>query len=368
MQNTLVSRDIRVNDIRNLYMERLLLNLTFFTILSVLILPGCVRGLSEPDIIDPELKKVFVINQGTPGQNNPSLTVYNPVSNEIIQSAYQLANGRNFSGRPVDMFLSAGDAYILLQNQNGLEVIQTSNYKSRGNLSLQSFSPPDRVALNHVRTRAYISHSTDSIISVINLADLSLMNTIKVPGEPAGLSLVRNLLVITLYNRSEGNSILLYNVNTNEFKNEIEVGMGPFEVMTDFQDRIWVLCEGSFDRGIPGSLYRVDTDLFVASRWIQFPAVAARMTWDGSLYIYVIAGRNIQRVFTPNPNQVTSWLQAAEGTVLRGIQADGASGEVFTVVNISGQQNGELRHYNRSGELITSTPVGINPHRIIFEY
>jgi|GEM_PF-6261979 len=349
-------------------MERLLLKLTFFTILSVLTLSGCVRGLSEPDITDPALKKVFIINQGSPGQNNPSLTVYNPVSNEIIQRAYQLANGRSFSGRPVDMFLSAGNAYILLQNQNGLEVIQTSDYKNSGYLSLQSFSPPDRIVLNHVRTRAYISHSADSVISVINLADLSLMNTIKVPGEPAGLSIVRNLLVITLYNRSEGTSILLYNVNTNEFENEIDVGMGPYEVMTDFQDRIWILCEGSFDRGIPGSLYRVDTDLFVASRWVQFPAVTLRMTWDGSLYIYVIAGGNIQRVFTANPNQTTHWLQAEAGTLFRGIQADGVSGEVYTVVTISGQQNGQLRHYNRSGELVTATPVGINPHRIVFEY
>lgn len=349
-------------------MERLLLKLTIFTILSVLILPGCVRGLSEPDITDPSLKKVLIINRGTPGLDNPSLTVYNPVSNEIIQNAYQLANGRNFSGRPVDMFLSAGNAYILLQNQNGLEVIQTSDYKSSGYLSLQSFSPPDRLTLNHVQTRAYISHSADSIISVINLADLSVINTINVPGEPAGLSMVRNLLVITLYNRSEGNSILLYNVNTNEFENEINVGLGPFEITTDFQDRIWVLCEGSFDRGIPGSLYRVDTDLFVASRWVQFPAVTSRMTWDGSLYIYVIAGANIQRVFTANPNQARSWLQAAEGTVFRGIQADGVSGEVFAAVTISGQQNGELRQYNRSGELTTSTPAGINPHRIVFEY
>jgi YVTN family beta-propeller protein len=336
-----------------------------------LVLSSCVKNpAASNNYFTPQAIAVYVLNQGNYGQGNASLTAYFPDSNQTENDLFKLANGRSLGDVGNDIQLYNGDAYMVINNSDKIEVMDASTALSVGTVFFPSGTSPYRIAFYSPSNIAFVSDLYTNSVSVVNLATNAVMaaDTISVGPEPYGIACAYGQVCVANSGYGTGNTVSIIDAASRKVVKTVTVGKGPTEVEPDGNGNFWVVCAG--EPGDNGSIYVIsvtsDSVIDSVSIGMQVPSFTGHtLAIDGQNGVaYLIADSSVVKLNVANRTIVDKNLINGN---FYSVAADGATGDVYVTDAKDGKSDGEVYIYSSSGQFTNrSFTAGIYPDGIVF--
>ena len=139
-----------------------IISIIFFSLL----LFSCKKDPVSPTIKPPlaNAKGVYILNEGLFGSGSSSLSFYDVKKDSVYNDVFFAVNGRNLGDVGNDIKIRGTRAYIVVNNSNKIEIINTSNHQSIGTINIGAGTSPREIVFVN-----------DSIALVTNLYDTSVV-------------------------------------------------------------------------------------------------------------------------------------------------------------------------------------------------
>lgn len=180
---------------------------------------------------------VYVANQGTFGQNNGSITVYNPETRTTVQDAIP-----NLSTLVQSLSFSDKMGYIVANTGNRLDIFDPSSHTRTA--QIRNLNSPRYFVKSG--NKGYISSLYADSVYVLNLSNNSINKRIKVGATPEGMALVGNQLFVANSGFGSGTTLSVINTVSDVLSTTVNLGCdNPRMVFADAEDEVWTLCLGN---------------------------------------------------------------------------------------------------------------------------
>ena len=198
---------------------------------------------------------VFVICEGSLGNGNSALTMYDVDSNSATEDIYSKVNGHSLGDVFQSMTLSTADFYFLcINNSDRIVVIGKGGLGDVGTISV----PKPRYMLQVSDSKAYVSTLFSKKVYIINPRTLQINGTIDMPHKnPEGMALVGKSAYICTWDTA---TTAIYPIDTsaNTVGTPVLVaGAAPHDILKDAEGMLWVL-SGNKTQGAEAKLTRID--------------------------------------------------------------------------------------------------------------
>jgi YVTN family beta-propeller protein len=192
---------------------------------------------------------VFVLNQGTYGMNNTTLTYYDFASGTQTTDFFKNVNGFGLGDTGSDFIIYGGKMYIVMNvsgyvavtNSITAKFIDTISFKNAG----VNRGPENVVA---AEGKVFVS-STDGTVAVIDTSSLAVTKYIKVGSNPAQMVVASDILYVSNtggFSATFDSTLSIIPLNTLTETGRIVVGINPGSITTDNAGNIYVVCTGDY--------------------------------------------------------------------------------------------------------------------------
>ncbi len=248
------------------------------SILSQLLL-SCVFALSSCDKIpaqhelgidpaDSLSSGYFICNEGNFQWGNASLSFYNTQSHKLYDDVFKSINKRGIGDVLQSVSLFNNIAFLIVNNSGKIEMIDPKTFVSIG--TVNGFKSP-RFLLGINTNKAYVSDLYDNRVSVIDISQRKITNTIPCKGWTEEMVLFGNKVFIS--NKTSG-YLFVANTQTDQLIDSLYIGYGSQCLQLDAQNFLWVLTTGNTS-SIPPQLHKIDPSNLSISSSYNFALNAA---------------------------------------------------------------------------------------------
>lgn len=322
----------------------------------------------EIDLIGTDL--VLIANEGNFGSSNASLSVYDPVTDQVENNVL-VNNGLGILGDVFQSITQTEDAfYLILNNSSKIVKLDKETLDPIEELSLPSRSPRHLVKGNNgqlfVSNFAFQPNGEPVYLDVIDEASFTLINSINL----ASWSEEMLVMDARIYVCDMGsNTIRVIDDETHEEVATLEVGIEPISIVKDINHHMWVLCTGGFEEEL-ASLWRID------------PITNEMMTWTfGNLtdYPFDLKINGVgDKLFFLNDGVFnmdvldlelpdSPIISPVEGENFYALDIDPNDNYIYVSDAVDFQSAGKVSRYNASGTIVSEFAVGINPGAFEFQ-
>jgi YVTN family beta-propeller protein len=210
-----------------------------FLLINLSLLASCEK--SEQNIRNYS-KGIFIVNEGTFGSSNGSISWYNPDEMHVTNNIFENSNGRPV-GDVVQSFGIAGAyGFIVVNNSQKVEIVNLRDFSTKGVIGGLSY--PRFFVANE--THGFISNGNmEGTVIVVDLIGFEKIAEIPVGYGPEQMAIAGDFLYVANSGGwSYDNTVSVIDVNTKQLVKTIEVGDIPFALQKDNQDNLWVLSRG----------------------------------------------------------------------------------------------------------------------------
>lgn len=324
--------------------------------------PQCLNCDDTP-ITNTSSTNVLIINEGTFGWTNASITLYNKSNNNVNQNVFKNANNGANLGDVAQSFLQINDiGYIIVNNSNKIEVVNINDFTSMATIT--GFNSP-RYMLKINNSKAYVTDLYSNSIQIVNLNSNTISGNIAVPGWTEQLVLHNDTAYVC---DMKNNNILIINTLTDVLVDSIKVGISPNSLKLDKNNQLWVLCSGGFNEENARLIQINPTDRSL----VQTFTFSNINHSPGSLNInsnkdnlYFINNSVYQMSITSNSLPSTP-IVTNTGNIFYGLGIDPTNNDIYVADAIDYVQNGMVFRYSASGSLIHQFTAGIIPGNFWF--
>ncbi len=222
---------------------------------SVLLIACDDKPLPEEEIVlSPPVKgSVMIVNEGNFNSGNASLTYLNLADDKLYDDLFQSANARKLG----DVFQSVnvlnGNAYLVVNNSQKIEVADPATMKSKGTIT--GFVSP-RYILQIDASHAYVSEYYANRISIVDLVSNTITGFIPITGMPEEMVILNKKVYVTNVNTSY---VYVINTGNHTLTDSIPTVFSSNSIQVDANQQIWVLSNGDAINGIRPALQRINT-------------------------------------------------------------------------------------------------------------
>ena len=186
-------------------------------------------------------KRLLVCNEGNFGQNNATLSEYDPQSNAVIQSAYAASNANQSLGDVLESIGKFNEKYYLVVNNSGKIVICDKNFNRQTTVS--GFISPRYIEFVG-ENEAYVSNlqlnnTLPNYIQVLDLTTNTISKSIRLDGWSEEMEQSHGEVFIT--NQSK-NYVYVIDTRTDMLMDSIYVGATSACIVKDQNEKLWVSC------------------------------------------------------------------------------------------------------------------------------
>ncbi len=324
----------------------------------------------EPPIVTTGL---YILSEGTFGEENTTLTYYSFATNAATTDFYQNVNNQHLGKTGNDLLLHGSKMYIVLNETSKVQVVNASTAKDIKEIPFKTSGDVSRLPRYAVgyKNKVLVS-SWDGTVAVIDTSSLSVEKWIEVGANPEGLIVVGDKLYVA---NSGGitpgfdSTLSIINLATMTETQKIRVGINPGAITADDNGNVYVACGGDYGDVKP-SLVKVNTN----SNTVTFAAdtaVGKLKYHDGVLFTTggYSGSAHVRRLNTTN--FATTGNFVTDGTTITnpyGIGFDTLSGDVYITDAKNYTTAGEVFCFDKNGKKKFSFSVspGINPSSIAF--
>lgn len=316
---------------------------------------------------------VFVLNEGAFGSGNGTISHYSS-SGVVTQDLFGTVNNGKALGDVVQsMTIEDNTGYIIVNNDNKIEVVDAYTFTSQA--TIKDLALPRYMVIDDDRDLGYItewvSFTDPGRVRVINLKDNSLTTSITTESGAENLLLEDDLLYVS---NNFTNTVSVIDTKTNAVIKTIEVAWAPGQLLEDAQDRIWVVCGGSWG-GNDGALVQIDPsksdepDAESVVKTIELSmniSSKAVISNDGN-DIFYFAGKSVYKVSSAATSAPASpFITESNAVNFYGIGIDPKSGVLYMGDDKGFTGSGVVYRYNADGTAIDNFTAGIGPNGFAF--
>jgi len=315
-------------------------------------------------------KGVFIVNEGNFMYGNASLSFYDPVSRKVRNELFYDVNGLPLGDVGQSMTIRGDKGYIVMNNSGKIYVIDTSTGKYVGKIT--GLTSPRYVHFINDE-KAYVTDLYAGKITIFNPATYQVTDSIVTKGHPSTEQMVQfgDLVFVTCW--SFDNTILVIDTKSDSIVGEIKTGKQPGSIVSDNQNKIWVLCDGGW--GKPGItsrtpvLQRIDPITRNVELIIDLTpnGKSARLAINGTRDTLLFINNGIWRMAVSSKKLPDSPFVSSKGNLFYGLGIDPNTSEIYFSDAIDYSQNGIVYRYSAIGARIDSFKTGIIPGAFCFK-
>lgn len=201
---------------------------------------------------------IFVVNEGLFQNGTGTITYFNRETTVTVQDVFEKANNRPLGNIAQSMAIEGDHAFILVNNANKLEVVNTGTFVSEK--TIEGLALP-RYILPLGNGKAYISQwGSDGLtgsVEVLNLSTFQIEKSIPTGKGPENMVLNGN----TVYVANAGgygvdSTITLIDIQSNAVIGTLTAGINPNSLQRMEDGTIWALSTGDYIDH-PGQLFKI---------------------------------------------------------------------------------------------------------------
>lgn len=316
----------------------------------------------------------LIANEGNFGKGNASLAYYDAVTHEIYNNIFETVNQMKLGDTANDICIQDTLAYIVVSISDKIEIISINTFKHVDTIQLAPGSSPGHLAINE--DILYITNLYTNSVSVFDLQSAKLITTVNVGPNPEDIIIINDQVFVANSGFGFGNTVTVFSTANYEVLNELKVGYNPLAFDIDHNERLHVICTGSYnkyedpDDDIPGGIWNIDPQ----SHTVIDSMVMTKTFFPGELkisksYGYFIEGKRVIRYDTQSLSITDStFIDFPANSNPYHINVNEESQEVFVLDALDYQNNGELYIYDLDGVEKFRYIVGVIPGYIGFIY
>jgi YVTN family beta-propeller protein len=321
---------------------------------------------------------VFIVNEGSYySQINGSLDYLNYNTETVNRGVFKSANARSLGGTPNNAVLANQELYVACTDENRVEVINDSTYKSVAQVSVTS---PREVATDG--DYVYVTSYTGKVTKIDAKTHQIAKTSNAVGSHLEGIVVLNGYIYVC--NSTDAakqytdpdyylSSVLRINKSTLAVEKEITVEKNPTELLTD-GTYVYVLCAGNYS-DVKACLERISK----YNDGVTKITDATMMAYDDGNNLYYV---NAPYGVTPTYGVYNVTAQTTASFSIEGpkfpysIGADPVSGDIFIAAlspnpdyptSASYTTDGALYRYSSAGALKKKYTIGVNPGTLVFK-
>lgn len=320
---------------------------------------------------------VFVVNEGNFTKGNGTISFWDK-GNSTTLNLFGVANNKKALGDVVQsMSIHDGKAYIIVNNDNKLEIVNENTFQSVHTLKdlkmPRYFTTLDNVGY----LTEWVSFDQRGRVSIIDLESHEITGTITTDYGAENIMAYNDLLYVS---NSSSNTVSVIDPAQEEVIKTIEVGDSPGELLIDNDNKLWVVCGGGYDETWSplnnGALVQIDptksndSEASSVLKTIELGMnISAKAVIDVSNNnIYYYKTKSVYKINTTATEAPAEPLFTATDAVsLYGIGLDKEESVLYLADDKGFTGNGAALTYELDGTFITSFETGIGPNGFIFK-
>lgn len=307
-----------------------------------------------------EGQKVLILNEGSFGWGNASISAYNP-------DQYIVANGvfNSVNNLPLGDVCQSGirwDAFylIVVNNSNRIEFLDSTNLESIGHIECMG-SP--RYLLPAKNNLAYVSDLYSNKLGLLDLVTHQFTDSITVPGWVEKMVYANELLYGTCPNSS---CVVCIDTSSNAVQTIIDVGIEAMSIVKDQNGKLWIM--GSGVGGNPSRIICIDpvTNSIVVEFEFQEFEYPSQLKINGiGDELYYLNDGVCKMSITDLELPLNKFI-VGYGQTNYGLAVHAHTNEIYLTDAKDFIQPGGLYRFNQYGEIVDSVTCGIIPQEVIF--
>jgi len=322
-------------------------------------------------------KGALIINEGSFGHANGSLSFYYSAKDSMANDVYAKVNGVTPPLGDVvqSAFIQDTLCFVVADNSKKITVVNLRNFKKVTEVADLVLPRYCVVANNKLWVSCWSDPYKAGYISVRNLTTYAEEKKITVGAGPEQL-LVQNskLYVANCGGYTTDSTVSVIDMPTQTVASTIKMGVdNPTEFAVDANNSIWVLCVGSTDWATNVSKPSKINKLNAAASAVETSVLISATAHPSSLKIssdkhslLVGGGYGFTGIFKMDITATAFPALPFINKSFYGFNTNPVNDEIYACESPSFSSNGNLIRYKADGTLIKSYPVGIGPNGVLF--
>jgi len=313
---------------------------------------------------------IFIVNEGTYGANNSSVSFYHLEGDSVINSIFETANDRPLGDVAQSIAIHNNKAFVVVNVSNKIEIVNAEDFKEIK--TIENLHEPRFVAF--AANKAFVTEwGNNGEVSAINLTDYTV-STIDVGNAPEGILAFNDKLYVA---NSGGfvtdSTVSVIDAATNQVIATIFTPHNPKALVVDKNEKIWVLCHGAvvYDPVTYEIVFESASKLVQidpATNTVIKEIVVSENTHPSGLQInpegdklFVGGGFGFQGIYQVNitDNQIPATLW--NDKFLYGFFVHPTTGDVFLLEAPDFTSAGKMYRYSSAGQLLGTFETDIAP-------
>ncbi len=340
--------------------------------------PNPVTPIEEPTPVE-YTNGVFVTCEGPFMTGTGTVSYYSRSNGTVYNDLFNSANSLPLGNLVQSMTVSNNKGYVVVNNADKIEVVNSTNFKSLATISGLSL-PRYMLAVN--ANKAYVSQWGSSGVGkgirVVDLTNNTAGSLIPAGNGPEKMLQNGNLVyVVNSGGLDFDSTVTIINSNSDAVVANIVVGDNPNSIVLDKNGKIWVLCGGVIDyitpaNGIPGKLVRIDPTSntieasFTFVSHSEHPLNLCTNTTKDKLYFL----GNLYSLGSLYSMDITAGALPTTPLINRNFYSlgiDPVTNQIFAGYAPTFSSNGWVLRYSPAAALLDSFQVGIIPSGFCFQ-
>lgn len=322
--------------------------------------PGTEDGTFSP----VQGQSLFVVNEGSFGSGNSSLSCYDAVSQTVTNGVFSMANGVPLGDTGQSMTIHGDNGWVVVNNSKIIFAVGLSDMKEKGRIT--GLTSPRNIAFVS-DTKAYVTDLYDTKITIVNPQTYQVTGWIETEASTEQMIISDGYMYVNCW--SYGTEILKIDLASDAIVKRIKVGIQPCSMALDSQNRLWVLTDGGGWKGNPAGyekpgMSRIGlNDGEVDAEW-EFddytPVSDLTVSSDGNTLYWLRSGvckMNINATDLPSEPLIPN----SSGQTFYSLTVSPSDGDIYVGDAIDYSQNGKVYRYSADGTLKSEFSVGICP-------
>jgi len=202
-------------------------------------------------------KHLLICDEGNFGQNNAAVSIYDPISNAVVVSAFAASNPTYTLGDVVQSISKIDGNYYLVVNDSKKIVVCNDNFVRITTIS--GFISPRYIQYVY-NGKAYVSNlqlnsTTPNYIHVVDISSNTISKTIRLDGWTEGMQLANGNVYVC---NQIKNYIYVINTQTDALTDSIYIGTTSAFMVKDENGKLWVSCNSDSTTNTSAKLVRIN--------------------------------------------------------------------------------------------------------------
>lgn len=314
---------------------------------------------------------VLVVNEGSFGHGDGTVSYFNPATSEVKQDIFGLKNGSLALGDVVQSVTVHDDmAYVVVNNSNKMEVVNAHTFVSQYTLTGLKLPRYMTVLSGKGYVTEWVSFTDAGRVSVIDLENKKVEKTITTDFGAESIIAANGKLFVS---NNFTNTVSMINPATGEVS-PITVNDSPAGFVLDKNNSLWVICSGGYDQNFAplnnGALVKLNASTGQVEKTIDL-----KMNTAGHLVankakdqLYFHSGKSIYKVSTSSAVAPSAaFINASTFVGVYGIGVDPQTDNIYVSDSKGFQANGTVTQYKNDGSVIDTFAAGKGPNGFVFK-